>query len=90
MSDPARKDVWKMFDSISQKYDKTNRVLSFGMDQRWRKKITKQLPQKSELKILDLATGTGDQILAMLNDKASIIGIDLSNQMLEIAKQKLK
>lgn len=93
MPNPSRQDIWKLFDSISPTYDKVNRVLSLGMDQMWRKKMAKYLPPKANLKILDLATGTGDQALALLNSKASIhslIGIDLSSEMLAIAKLKLK
>lgn len=91
--DPPRHEVWKMFDRISGAYDRTNRVLSLGMDQRWRRQAARSLPRQPNLKILDLATGTGDQILALLKSSASIesvVGIDLSNEMLEIAKMKLK
>jgi demethylmenaquinone methyltransferase / 2-methoxy-6-polyprenyl-1,4-benzoquinol methylase len=92
MSDPSREDVWKMFDRISPTYDKTNRIVSFGMDQKWRKKVAAFLPPYKNLKILDLATGTGDQALALIKSQASIqsiTGIDLSSEMLEIAKQKI-
>ncbi|HSX10627.1 MAG TPA: bifunctional demethylmenaquinone methyltransferase/2-methoxy-6-polyprenyl-1,4-benzoquinol methylase UbiE, partial [Chlamydiales bacterium] len=93
LNDPSRRDVWKMFDAISATYDRTNRVLSLGMDQRWRKQVARSLPNRPHLTVLDLATGTGDQIVALLKSKASIesvTGIDLSNEMLEIAKMKLK
>ncbi len=92
MDDPSRKDVWKMFDLISPTYDRINRILSFGMDQHWRKTVAKHLPSRSHMKILDIATGTGDQALALLNSKASIdsiTGIDLSSEMLEIARRKV-
>lgn len=92
MTDPSREDVWKMFDRISPTYDKTNRIVSFGMDQRWRKKVAEFLPPHKNLKILDLATGTGDQALALIKSQASIqsiTGIDLSFEMLEIAKRKI-
>lgn len=92
MTDPSREDVWKMFDQISPTYDKTNRIVSFGMDQRWRKKVAEFLPPHKNLKILDLATGTGDQALALIKSQASIqsiTGIDLSFEMLEIAKRKI-
>jgi len=93
MPNPSRQDVWKMFDLISPTYDRVNRILSLGMDKRWRKQVAKHLPCKKNLKILDLATGTGDQILSLLNSKASIgsiTGIDLSSEMLAIAKTKLQ
>lgn len=91
MLTPSRQDIWKLFDTISPTYDKINRILSFGMDQRWRKTVGKYLPPKANLSVIDLATGTGDQALALLGSKASIrsiVGIDLSNEMLEIARKK--
>lgn len=93
MQSPSRQDIWKLFDAISPTYDKVNRILSFGLDRRWRDKIVKYLPPKANLKVLDLATGTGDQALAILNSKASVqslTGIDLSLEMLAIAKDKLR
>lgn len=93
MPDPSRKDIWKMFDQISPTYDKVNRILSWGMDQRWRKRVASFLPPRKNLKILDLATGTGDQIIALLKSPASIqsaTGIDLSQEMLALAEKKLK
>ncbi len=92
MKGPSREHVWKMFDQISSTYDRTNRIISFGMDQRWRAKVASFLPPQKNLKILDLATGTGDQALAMIKSQASIhsiTGIDLSEEMLEIAKKKI-
>ena len=92
MTNPSRQDIWKMFDVISPTYDRINRILSLGMDQRWRKQVATHLPPQKNLKILDLATGTGDQALALLNSKASIhsiTGIDLSGEMLELAKKKI-
>ena len=81
-----------MFDLISPTYDRINRILSLGMDQRWRRRVAAHLPPQKNLKVLDLATGTGDQALALLNSPASIAsitGIDLSVEMLDIAKKKL-
>lgn len=92
MEDPSRDKVWKMFDAISPTYDRTNRIISFGRDQHWRSKVAEHLPPHKNLKILDLATGTGDQALALIKSHASIhsiTGIDLSREMLEIAKRKI-
>ncbi len=80
-----------MFDRISPQYDRANRILSFGMDMRWRKRLASHLPKKEGLALLDLATGTGDQIRALFEAGAPIAkatGIDLSKGMLEIAKKK--
>lgn len=92
MNDPSRENVWKMFDAISPTYDRTNRIISFGMDQRWRAKVASFLPPQKNLKVLDLATGTGDQALALIKSQSSIqsiTGIDLSKEMLEIARRKI-
>jgi len=86
-------DVPKMFDAISPTYDLVNRILSLGQDFRWRKKVAKFLPLKPHLEILDLATGTGDQIAALYRSGASIhkaVGIDLAEEMLAIGRTKLK
>lgn len=83
--------IVEMFDQLSPKYDRINRIVSLGMDARWRKKVASFLPTHKNLSILDLATGTGEQALALLKSGAlieSITGIDLSQEMLAIAKQK--
>lgn len=88
----CQEQVFEMFDRISSRYDLTNRILSFWMDMRWRRFLSHHLPAKKELSLLDLATGTGDQLCALFEKKAPIakaIGIDLSTKMLEIAQSKL-
>ncbi|WP_113738130.1 bifunctional demethylmenaquinone methyltransferase/2-methoxy-6-polyprenyl-1,4-benzoquinol methylase UbiE [Blattabacterium clevelandi] len=83
----------KMFDSISSKYDFLNHILSFGIDILWRKKVINLLiKNKKYKKILDLATGTGDLaiLLAKKFKNSSIIGLDPSEKMLKIAKNKIK
>lgn len=92
MNTPSRESVWKMFNRLSPTYDRINRIVSFGQDKRWRKKVAAQLPNQKKLKVLDLATGTGDQALALLESSASIqtlVGIDLAEEMLAIAKRKI-
>ena len=89
----SRDNVWKMFDAISTSYDKINSILSFGMDRGWRRLVASHLPSKKHLDLLDLATGTGAQIIACLESKASIrscIGADLSIEMLALAKTKIE
>jgi len=93
MENPSRRDVWKMFDLISPTYDRINRILSFGMDQGWRKEVVKHLPKNQNLKLLDLATGTGDQLISLFESGASIqkaSGVDLSSEMLLLAEKKIK
>ncbi len=85
-----RHEIWKMFDAISGTYDRTNRIISLGQDRRWRTKMARMVP-KGALRILDCATGTGDQLLALLQHNPQInhaCGIDLSEEMLKIARQK--
>lgn len=91
--DHRRKDVWKMFDDISPTYDVINHILSFGLDIYWRHRILFYLPKRMRLKLLDLASGTGDQIFSLMNFSKKIqtaIGIDLSSEMLNIARKKLR
>ena len=89
---PSRNEIWKMFDQISPTYDCVNRVMTFGLDVIWRRKMCRLLPKKQELKILDCATGTGDQVIAMMEKHphvASIVGIDLAEAMIAIGKEKI-
>ena len=80
-----------MFDKIAFRYDFLNRFLSAGIDVSWRKKAIKQLIPSQPKKILDVATGTGDFALTsyhILNPE-KITGIDISDGMLEIGRQKV-
>lgn len=86
-----KQTVWKMFNAISASYDQVNSILSFGMDKSWRKRVALQLPQKKHLDLIDLATGTGDQLIACFECGANVrsgVGIDLASEMLELAKAK--
>ena len=86
-----KSQVRQMFDSISPRYDFINRIISGGLDIKWRKNLVKVLKPKKPKKILDVATGTGDLAIALGETLASeIIGIDISEQMLEIGKKKVE
>jgi demethylmenaquinone methyltransferase/2-methoxy-6-polyprenyl-1,4-benzoquinol methylase len=92
MSSPSRKEVWKMFDRIAHRYDVLNRSLSLGQDVAWRKRLRKHLPGDRELVLVDLATGTADQILFLLDGPAVIreaVGYDLSEEMLARGREKI-
>ena len=79
-----------MFDNISKEYDGLNRVISFGIDINWRKKVTKIVSKNNPKQILDIATGTGDLALMMSKLKPEkIVGLDISTGMLEVGKQKV-
>ncbi len=85
-----KEQVAEMFDTISSKYDNLNRVISFGVDVKWRKKILKMVAQKQPKTILDVATGTGDLAILLSQTNADkIIGLDISAGMLEVGKQKI-
>lgn len=89
---PSRKEIWKMFDQISPTYDCVNRIMTFGLDQLWRKRLCQFLPPRSDMCVLDCATGTGDQVTALLEKKgdiASVIGIDLAEEMVKIGREKI-
>ena len=84
-------NVESLFNDIAPSYDFLNHFLSANTDKLWRKKSVKILSIKSPKKILDVATGTGDLAIAMLKlEPEKIIGIDISKEMLEIGKKKIK
>ena len=84
----SREGIHEMFDDISPTYDLVNRFITLGMDQMWRKRFRKFIPQKKPLKLLDLATGTADQILALIDLVDEAVGIDLAEEMLKIGRKK--
>ena len=85
-----KEQVAKMFDNISRNYDGLNRVISFGIDVKWRKKVVEIIGKKNPKQILDIATGTGDLALMMANlNPDRIVGLDISSGMLEVGKQKI-
>ncbi len=86
-----KEQVAKMFDTISGNYDGLNRVISLGIDVKWRKKVVKIVGQDNPKQILDIATGTGDLALMMAHlNPDRIVGLDISAGMLEVGKQKIK
>lgn len=80
-----------MFNSISKRYDFLNHFLSLGIDILWRKKAIRQLRSIQPKLILDVATGTGDLAIEALKLKPErVIGVDISEGMLEVGRQKMK
>jgi demethylmenaquinone methyltransferase / 2-methoxy-6-polyprenyl-1,4-benzoquinol methylase len=83
--------VEQMFDTIAPKYDLLNNLLSFGIDKIWRKKLVNELRDNNPTAILDVATGTADVALELVNlYPKQIIGIDISAEMLEIGRKKVE
>ncbi len=83
--------IRQMFDGISTQYDMINRIISGGVDVKWRKNVVALLVPKKPQKILDVATGTGDLAVALAKTKATeIVGIDISKGMLDVGKKKNK
>ena len=91
-SDLGKKEqVTKMFDNISKEYDGLNRVISFGIDIKWRNEVVKIVDKTSPSVILDIATGTGDLAINLAKTKAhQIIGLDISEGMLQVGRKKVE
>ena len=86
-----KQQVAEMFNNISKRYDFLNHFLSLGIDIRWRKKAIKQLKADQPKQILDIATGTGDFAIASLAlNPDAVTGVDISEGMLSVGKEKLK
>ena len=90
-SDKGKKEqVAQMFDNISENYDGLNRVISFGIDVKWRKKVVAIVGENNPKQILDIATGTGDLAIMMASlNPDRVVGLDISAGMLEVGKQKI-
>lgn len=88
----SKKDqVSEMFDEISGGYDTLNRVISLGMDQSWRRKVIRTIVDRKPKNVLDIATGTGDLAISLAKEGLDhIVGLDLSEGMLQVAKEKVK
>src|SRR5690606_22531897 len=85
-----KEQIEKMFDNISGNYDGLNRVISFGIDVKWRKKVIEIEKNTRPETVLDIATGTGDLAIALAQTNATrIVGLDISERMLAVGKKKI-
>lgn len=90
-SENKKAQVAKMFDNISRSYDFLNHFLSLGIDFYWRKRAIALLKDLKPKKILDVATGTADFAIEALSlDPEEVVGVDISEGMLEHGRQKLE
>lgn len=91
MSFKAEKEnVCAMFNNIAHEYDFLNHLLSIGIDRIWRKKLVREVSKNNSQKVLDVASGTADLAIALAKySKAKIVGIDISEGMLEVGKKKI-
>lgn len=86
---PKKENIQAMFDSIAPTYDKLNHTLSLNIDKIWRKKAVSRLTNKAPQIVLDVACGTGDSSIAIAKAGVpTVVGIDISEGMLEIARIK--
>lgn len=86
---PKGQQIESMFNTIAPRYDLLNRLMSLGIDRLWRRSVVRRA--KGAKSILDVATGTGDMAMALArnNKKARITGVDISEGMLDIAREKI-
>ena len=87
-----KEEVQQMFDNIAPTYDKLNHILSLSIDKMWRRRVVRKVRRMKPEKIMDLAPGTGDLAikLAQAMPKAKIMGVDLSENMLAVAAEKVR
>jgi demethylmenaquinone methyltransferase / 2-methoxy-6-polyprenyl-1,4-benzoquinol methylase len=81
----------EMFDAIAPRYDLLNRMLSLGIDQRWRRELVRRLELPADARVLDHATGTADLalLIARSGPGVSVLGLDPSTEMLRIGQAKV-
>ncbi|MCW3168319.1 bifunctional demethylmenaquinone methyltransferase/2-methoxy-6-polyprenyl-1,4-benzoquinol methylase UbiE [Chryseobacterium sp. 09-1422] len=86
-----KSQVEDMFDNIAPKYDLLNHALSMKIDVLWRNKLVKMMKEDAPQEVLDVATGTGDLAIAVeKGTNAKVVGLDLSQQMLNVGVIKIK
>lgn len=87
-----KEEVREMFDNIAPKYDLLNHMLSMSIDRVWRRRVVGEVRRAKPGRILDVATGTGDLAIAMARRirDVQVLGVDLSEQMLAVARRKIE
>ena len=87
-----KEEVREMFDNIAPKYDLLNHTLSMSIDRVWRRRVVGEVRRANPGRSLDVATGTGDLAIAMARRirDVQVLGVDLSEQMLAVARRKIE
>jgi ubiquinone/menaquinone biosynthesis methyltransferase len=83
-----REYVRSLFATIADRYDLITVALSYGQDRRWKKRLIQLAEPRPGLHALDLATGTGDIAFALAARGASVVGLDVTRRMIELARLK--
>jgi demethylmenaquinone methyltransferase/2-methoxy-6-polyprenyl-1,4-benzoquinol methylase len=91
-NESKRVQIKRAFNTLAHRYDLLNRVLSIGLDPGWRRRALRTFRAAPPARLLDVATGTADFAIlaARLLPKATVTGIDLSEAMLDIGRQKVR
>jgi demethylmenaquinone methyltransferase/2-methoxy-6-polyprenyl-1,4-benzoquinol methylase len=86
-----KNNINELFDNISKSYDFLNHLLTLNIDKKWRKRAIKLIDDKKSI-VLDIATGTCDLAIELINQEKSqeVFGVDFSSNMLEIGEKKIK
>ncbi len=92
MSESKKIQMRDMFNTIAGNYDQLNKLITFGMDKKWRNNVLDIVKKHQPKNILDIATGTGDMVIRYANEiKAQrIVGVDISEGMLKVAEEKIE
>src|SRR4051812_2847420 len=83
-----RRYVRALFATIADRYDLITVLLSYGRDRRWKRRLVSLAAPDAGMRALDLATGTGDIAFAVRQKGASVIGLDITQRMIELARGK--
>ena len=86
---PENAKIEVLFDDIAPNYDRLNKLMSFGADRVWRKRMVGKLKNGTADTVLDVATGTADVALSLAKAGYSVTGTDISERMLELGREKL-
>ena len=90
--EPKVDQIRRMFNRIAPKYDQLNRIISLGLDRSWRKRALHLLAPYTPHRVLDVATGTGDlaiEIIQTISSAKEVVGVDISEEMMRVGQEKV-